>query len=1008
MKQRFSLFILLCLCTIAAVAQKVTLSGVIMDGSLGEPLPGASVVLLQPKDSVQVTGISSDMNGKFKLPSVKAGPYIMRVSYMGFQSYYRNIQLSKTAKDINLGSITLEEDSKMMKEAQVEAKLAQVEMKEDTFVFNADAYRMTEGSMLEELVKKLPGAEVEEDGSIKINGKSISKIMVDGKEFFENDTKMAMKNLPAKLIKKLKAYDKKSDYTRITGIDDGEEETVLDLSVKKGMKDGWIGNLDLGYGTQERYTGKFMINRFMDNSQFSLLGSRNNSGDRGFGGPGGRGWGGGGGGISTNTMVGANFAWDNGKPEYSAGQIKMGGNVRYSDNKNYSLTTSNSENFRAGTKSTFSNSRNENTSRSYNFNVDYRFEWMADSMTNVMVQPRYSHSQNRANGGNISVEFNQDPYGTYFGRRMNNPLLEYNMEENKMIMQQIGNFDNHSSSKSNGDNDNVSVWTQVNRRLNKPGRNLTLNIGADYTHSTNNSFSLSQINYYNGGTGNKFTNQYNLSPSTTYNIRPRISYTEPIIGALNLQLSYQFQYRYNDNDRSMFSIDSLLSKFGGYYTQEDLYLGYIPGLDTLELVRNLENSQYATYKEYNHDASIMFRYNVGENRVNFGVSLQPQTTYMDYFKKQQFDIKRTTFNWAPRVDYRWKISNISQLRIRFNGRMQQPSMTNLLPVVDSSNPTRYSTGNADLRSSWTNNLNAFYNGGILDKQMNWSVNADWSQTSNSISTATIVNDKTHINYSRPMNISGNWNARGGFSFSSAIDPKKAFNVNSFTNFGYSNSVGYQSSSSDGLAPEWNNIYRPDGTVDMDYIFNTFELIKFTTKATNIDENLRFNYRNDILEAGLNGGFNYRHSRNQVQPTANLDTWSFTYGTNFTINCPWGTTFSTDLTQQSRRGYQQADMNTNELLWNAQISQSFLKGRAATISIEWYDILRERSNISRNITAFSRSDTWTNAINSYVMVHFIYRLNLIGNKEARAAGFGGGGYGGPGGFGGGFGGGRGRF
>jgi hypothetical protein len=160
----------------------------------------------------------------------------------------------------------------MMKEAEVTARVAQVEMKADTFVFNADAYRMPEGSMLEELVKKLPGAEIDDEGNIKINGKSVSKIMVDGKEYFQNDTKMALKNLPSKLIKKLKSYDKKSDYSRITGIDDGEEETVLDLSVKKGMKDGWVGNFDAAYGTEDRYSGKANVNRFMDNSYLSVIG----------------------------------------------------------------------------------------------------------------------------------------------------------------------------------------------------------------------------------------------------------------------------------------------------------------------------------------------------------------------------------------------------------------------------------------------------------------------------------------------------------------------------------------------------------------------------------------------------------------------------------------------------------------------------------------------------------------------------------------------------------------
>ncbi|MEE1004990.1 MAG: carboxypeptidase-like regulatory domain-containing protein, partial [Bacteroidaceae bacterium] len=386
------------------MAQKVTVSGVVMDGSLNEPMTGASVVLLQPKDSAQSAGISTDLEGRFKLPAVKAGNYIMRISYMGFQTYYRNIVLPKNNKSINLGTITLQENSKMMKEAEVTARVAQVEMKADTFVFNADAYRMPEGSMLEELVKKLPGAEIDDEGNIKINGKSVSKIMVDGKEYFQNDTKMALKNLPSKLIKKLKSYDKKSDYSRITGIDDGEEETVLDLSVKKGMKDGWVGNFDAAYGTEDRYSGKANVNRFMDNSYLSVIGSRNNVND--FGGR----WGGGGSGITTSTMGGATFAWENGKPEYTAGLLKLGGNVRYSSRDSESETRTNSEMFLPTGASQFSNSKNLGTNWSQSVNANFQIEWFPDSMTNILFRPNFSHSDGNSFSNNRSVTFNKNPF----------------------------------------------------------------------------------------------------------------------------------------------------------------------------------------------------------------------------------------------------------------------------------------------------------------------------------------------------------------------------------------------------------------------------------------------------------------------------------------------------------------------------------------------------------------------------------------------------------------------
>ena len=1001
--------LLLVLCSASAVAQKATVSGTLIDGTLNEPLPGAAVVLLNPKDSTQVTGVVSDANGRVSLPVSKYGSYILRISYMGYLTQYRNITLDKKNKTFDLGSVTLQEDAKLMKEAQVTAQLAQVEMKEDTFVYNAGAYRLPEGSNLEELVRKLPGAEVGDDGTIKINGKTVSKIMVGGKEFFDNDTKMAMKNIPTKMVEKVKSYDKKSDYSRITGIDDGEEETVLDLTVKKGMKEGWLINTDFGYGTEDRYTAKANISRYTDNMQLTIIGSRNNVNDNSFPGGGGRGWGfGGGNGITTSDMYGINFAWDNGRPDYTAGLLKFGGNVRYSHRYSDVQTKTNSEMFLDKKTSTFSNSHNQSFNKSQDVNANFRFEWMPDSMTNLMFRPNFSHSWSSNHGSSASVTFNQDPYD-YF----TSPLEQYNMEENRTIRDSIAVNDNNRQTMGESHSTNVNGDLQVNRRLAKPGRNVTLNAGASYSNSDSKSWSRSLINYYQQDR-NTFTNQYNLSPSTSYNVQGRLSYTEPITAHLNLQASYQFQYRYSDSDRSMYSIDSLLTKYEGFYTQEQLYLGYLPGLDSLDYIKNWENSQYATYREYNHDAALMARYNRKfdngqEMRLNAGVNFQPQTTHMDY-QKNLLDttVVRHTFNWAPRVDMRWKISNTSQLRLRYNARMSQPSMTNLLEVVDSSDPLNISTGNAGLRSSWANNFFAFYNGYNVDKQRGWAMNLRYGNTRNSISTATIYDTQSGARYTRPMNIDGNWNSGAFVMFNTALDRGKHLNLSNFSNINYNNNVGYQSSNSDGST--WGNIYRLDNPqlVDMDKVFSQVKLQKATTRNTNISDNLRINYRNDFgesgtYEIGLNSGFNYQHARNEVQTNANIDSWTFNYGGNLNITFPFNLSFATDISQQSRRGYSDESMNTDELIWNAQLSQNlrkWLKGQDLTISVQWYDILKQRSNISRAISATMRSDSWSNAINSYVMVHVIYTLNLLGNREARGAmgpgGFPGGGFGGPGG------------
>lgn len=1007
---RFQTLLILCLCSLVATAQKVTVSGVVMDGSLNEPMTGASVVLLQPKDSAQSAGISTDLEGRFKLPAVKAGNYIMRISYMGFQTYYRNIVLPKNNKSINLGTITLQENSKIMKETEVTARVAQVEMKADTFVFNADAYRMPEGSMLEELVKKLPGAEIDDEGNIKINGKSVSKIMVDGKEYFQNDTKMALKNLPSKLIKKLKSYDKKSDYSRITGIDDGEEETVLDLSVKKGMKDGWVGNFDAAYGTEDRYSGKANVNRFMDNSYLSVIGSRNNVND--FGGR----WGGGGNGITTSTMGGVTFAWENGKPEYTAGLLKLGGNVRYSSRDSESETRNNSEMFLPTGASQFSNSKNLGTNWSQNVNANFQVEWFPDSMTNILFRPNFSHSDGNNFSNNRSVTFNQNP----FEAGLTDPVEDY-----KEMKDENGIRVNGNERLNSGDNysNNVNASLQVNRRLGVPGRNITLNVDGAYSESDNKSYSRSMVRYYQRTSDDLNADYQNtMSPSKNYNIQGRFSYTEPILKGTVLQLSYQAQYRFQDTNRDMLIYDkleeALKDKDLADVTAADLYYGTYKGMsfesygiDLTQLVRDTENSQYATYREFNQSVNLMFRHNSKlengqEFNFNAGVNWQPQRTDMEYEKRGRYiDTTRHIQNWAPRLNFRWKISNTSQLRVRYNGRMSQPSMTNLIEVMDNSNPLYISTGNAGLKSSWNDNFNVDYNNYITEKQMGWYAGFRGDKTRRSISNATIYDTESGVNYSRPMNIDGAWSLRTWMGFNTALDKEKHFNLNWSQSINHANNVGYISSKLDTGAQQF--LYP---MVDMNGLFNYMSennlLEKANTKSTDLGENLRINYRNDLLEVGVNGGMNYQHARNDMLKSGNRDTWFFNYGGNVVINMPWDMQFSSDISQQSRRGYDDASMNTNELIWNAQLSQNFLKQKNATVSVQWYDILRNRSSISRSLSATSRSDTWTNAIHSYVMVHFIYRFNLLGDKEARAAGFGGAGMGGHGGRGGYGGGGRG--
>ena len=423
------------------------------------------------------------------------------------------------------------------------------------------------------------------------------------------------------------------------------------------------------------------------------------------------------------------------------------------------------------------------------------------------------------------------------------------------------------------------------------------------------------------------------------------------------------------------------STFIPQYRNWDAYISMLP--NRLDTYKDEDLSRYSEYKNYNHTLELMLRVVRKSYNLNVGFQVLPQKThFIQNYQGLHADTVRTVTNVTPTVDFRWKKSQTGQLRFTYRGRTQQPSMSDLLDIVDDSNPLRITRGNPGLKPSFTQNFNLFYNDYFQKHQRAVMTFVNFSTTSNSVSNKTTLNTETGGTITRPENINGNWNGNLGFMFNTAIDSAGYFNVNTFTNLNYNHRVGY---------------------VSVDQLSDSQ---KSVTKQFGIGERLAASYRNDWLEVELNGSLNYNHSRSELQPSNNLDTWQFSYGGMVGVTAPWGTSLTTNLNMQSRRGYTDNSMNTNELIWNAQLSQSFLKGNALTVSLQLYDILRQQSTVSSIMTASQRSDTEYNAVTSYAMLHVIYRLNLFGGGGGFFGGRGPGGPGGPGGRGGrgGFGGG----
>ena len=952
---------LLATLSVFAQTKRVTVSGRVVEDT-GEPAVQATVQLLSLPDSTFTTGIASNEKGYFSLPRVKAGKYVLKVSYIGFKNKLIPLQLTASAPNKNVGTVKLETDAIMLAEAVVVAEAPQVQIVEDTVAFNSSAYRTPEGAMLEELVKKLPGAEVDDDGNVKINGKEISKIMVDGKEFFGGDVQTGLKNLPVDMIEKLKTYDKKSDLARITGIDDGEEETVLDLTVKKGMNQGWFGNVDVAGGTEKRYMGRAMVNYFYDKTQVSLIAGANNVNDQGFSA-------GGGGprwrrnnGLTAKKMIGINFATQTDK-------IELGGSARYNYSDGDIASVGSTENFLTSGNS-YSNSNTLSRNRNKRFSADFRMEWRPDTMTNIIFRPDFSYGKTDNLSSSESGTFNDDPYNLV--ENPNDYLNLDNLAQNDPLREVRVNAINSGTLNDNKDI-SANATLQVNRKLNSKGRNITFRGRFSYGDSESNQFTESMTNYfllqnYLGGDSVLIRNQYINTPTKNYNYRLQLTYSEPIARATFLQFSYQFQYKYSESDKSTFDLQPF-SDWGLGATLPD---GYEENeIDSL--------GKYAEYRYYNHDASVALRFIREKYQLSAGMSFQPQHTILSYKRGDyMIDTTRNVFNFAPNIDFRYRFSKVSQLRFTYRGRSSQPSMENLLPIVDNSNPQNIRIGNPGLKPAFTHTMRFFYNTYDADKQRNIIAHANFSATQNSISNSRIYNEDTGGWTTTPKNINGNWNAFGMFGFNTALKNKK-FTISTFSNASYVNNVAYLTDS------------------------QTRVENKNTTTNLTLNERLNGTYRNDWFEFGLNGTLSYSIEKDKLTPDNNQQPYTFSYGATTTVSMPWSMSLSTNIANQSRRGYRDASMNRNELIWNAQLSQTFLKG-AATISFEMYDILRQQSNITRSLTADGRSVYEYNGVNSYCMLHFIYRLNIFGGKAARDKmnqrhGPGPGGFGGPRGFGG---------
>ena len=884
----------------------VNVTGSVVEQGSDTPIEQATVRLLNVKDSAMVRGVVSARNGSFTLKNVKKGSYLLHITFIGYDPLYQPLQITGKKNPVNVGKLELSDGAIELGEAVVIGKAPEVTVRNDTVEYNADSYKVTEGSVLEDLLKKMPGVEVDGEGKITVNGKEVKKVMVDGKEFFSDDPKVASKNLPAKMIDKLQVLDKKSDMAQMTGFDDGEEETVINLTVKPGMKQGWFGNAYGGYGSKDRYEGNAMVNRFVNNDQITFMGGANNTNNMGFsdlastmfsgmgGGGGRRGGFGAGSGITSSGNAGLNFS-----KEFKPDKLTLGGNTRYSHSDNDARSKSNRQNILPGDSSSYDNSEAMSRTKSDNFGVDFRLEWKPDTMTQLIFRPSFS-----------------------FSHSMNDNFSDATTLDNERDTVNTNKSSNYS--ESNGYNLNASI--DFSRKLNNKGRVFSATLSGGNSDSYSDGMNRSDIVYFNqtDALKNSIIDQRSRYDNKGFNYRAYVSWVEPIGHNNFIQATYSISQRKQEALKNVYNQDA-----DGIY--------------------NVLDSAYSQSYRNNfisQRASLSFKSQRAKFNYTIGLNLDPSYSSSENFVGDTTlsKITRKVVNLSPMAQFNYMFDKRTNLRIMYNGRTSQPSMTQLQPVADISDPTNITIGNPDLNPRYTNNVFIRFQQFTPEKQRAFMIMANGSYIINDIVSYTSYNQETGVKTTTYKNVNGNYSGNVRMMLNTPLKNKK-FSINSMTMASFANSNGYINEE------------------------------KNTNRNLILSERGGIDFRSSFLDLGVNGNIRYNATSNSLQKENNQNTFNYGAGGYTTIYLPLNFKIESDVNWSTNAGYGDG-FKQNEVLWNASASKSFLKNNQGTLRFKIYDILQQRSNISRSVTASYIQDSEYNTLGSYFMVHFIYRFSIF--------------------------------
>ena len=904
--------VLMTLASMVAMARNATINGILVDAVDTTELIQATVKLLEAnKDSTYIKGLTTDENGVFNIKGVKPGKYVVKFTYLGYNDATRRVTIDSDGRDVNLGVIEMQPSTIMLKEAVVVGVKSPITVKEDTIEFNADTYKTQANAVVEDLLKRLPGVEVGTDGKITANGKEVKKILIDGKEFFSDDPTVASKNIPAEMVNKLQVIDRKSDLARLTGVDDGDDETVINLTVKKGMNNGWFGTVNAGYGTDKRYAGNVMINHFRDGNQFTLLGGGNNTNNLGFGdGASGRFQRfGGDRGVTKSQYAGINFNIGSKEDEH----FRVGGDIMYS-HSDRDTRTSTARQYLLQDSTSYENSSTVARDRGHNLRGDFRMKWEVDSNNTIDFRPNFSFNFNKSERGDTSSLFAGDPARTAVNRS-------------------LSNYFNDGKSYEWG-----ARLIYNHKVASHPGRSQSLMLNYSYSNVREDADTYTDNTYYLVPDQDQLIDQTANNRRKTHSVTGRISWTEPLGNVKNarfLEFSYRGNYRFTTSDKMVYDND-----------REGIWPGGT--ISDQEWNERLSNSFRNTF--FNQEFSMGFRQVRKAYNLNVGISVNSAMSKSKDLINSARDIaERWAWSVAPYARFRYKFSNTRNMNVFYRMRAQQPSITQLQPVADESNPKNIVIGNPELKPTFNHNINIRFADFAQGAQRSIMAMANVDFAQNSIVSTVTTDQLTGTRRTSYTNVGGVWSAMAMNMLSFPFGSQKTWYFTSHMFMRYAVTKGI--------------------TDEVENRSNTFRI--------NYSPGLAF--RNSVFDLEVRPSYGFQNTTNSVLKanTRNIHTWGGMF--NGTYSAPFGLVISTDLRYSTTSGYT-SGYNSDQWIWNGSLAYQFLRDKQAALTISVYDILGQRKNINRNVTGDYIEDVIYNSLGRYGMVTFTYRFTTFKKGE----------------------------